>query len=165
MTECLPINIHDLGLLKPGEVLISKTSEYLSNSYGVSDCVRSACFQNLGNFSKFVYDLRTSKRKSWRFSSDLSTTWYSDYMTSPAWQKILKCSIFEANITMRACRGFLPLQRTTLVEMRCNFGGYECVDRSDQGDCSGREMNSQDVRLNINIPNILCLCSLHLIFF
>ena len=60
MTECLPINIDELGNLKPGKVLISRLSECLSYFVGVSDCVRSACFQNMGNFSKFVYSLRTS---------------------------------------------------------------------------------------------------------
>ena len=69
-------------------------------------------------------------------------------MTSPFWQKILKCRKYETNNTARACRGFVPLQRSSSGMVRCNLGGYECVDRSDQGDCSGREKSSQDVRLN-----------------
>ena len=74
-------------------------------------------------------------------------------MTSPFWQKTLQCRKYETYNTPRACRGFVPLQRSYSGTMRCNLVGYECVDRSDQGDCSGREKSTPDVGWLVHVTD------------
>ena len=76
--------------------------------------------------------------------ADISADWYRKITADPVWKESLaEC----ANATderdprtyaPRPCNGDLPLQWATKQDW-CDERFYDCADRSDEGDCAGKE--------------------------
>ena len=74
--------------------------------------------------------------------SDISADWYRDITADPVWKEegLAECANASETITAapRPCSGELPLQ-WSYEGAWCEGSLYHCADRSDEGDCAGKE--------------------------
>ena len=83
----------------------------------------------------------------------ISPSWYRDFTTNPIWKEIESCQ--QDALILRHCKGFLPLQWTTNISF-CDKISYQCVDRSDEGDCEDtREHKISAVRFSLSKTSLL----------
>ena len=75
--------------------------------------------------------------------SDNPSTWYRDITTDPVWEALADCANASEKrpAAPRPCNGFLPLQWAHKGAW-CEKDFYECVDRSDKGDCAGKRLKT-----------------------
>ena len=70
------------------------------------------------------------------------SSWYRDITAHPVWKEegLAECANKAEKITSAPspCTGELPLQWATKGDW-CEGTWYNCADRSDEGDCAGKE--------------------------
>ena len=77
--------------------------------------------------------------------ADISADWYRKITADPVWKESLaECAnaTDERRGAPWPCTGDLPLQWTDKGRY-CDGGFYECADRSDEGDCAGKEQQGE----------------------
>ena len=74
--------------------------------------------------------------------ADISADWYRNFTADPVWkeQGLAECANASEKITgaPRPCNGGLTLQWARKGDW-CDGIDYHCADRSDEGDCAGKE--------------------------
>ena len=74
--------------------------------------------------------------------SDISAEWYRNITADPVWKEegLAECANATDPKTAapRPCSGDLTLQWAQKGDW-CEGKFYECADRSDEGDCAGKE--------------------------
>ena len=74
--------------------------------------------------------------------ADITADWYRNITADPVWKEegLAECANASEKRTAapRSCRGELPLQ-WSFKGAWCDGVSYDCADRSDEGNCAGKE--------------------------